>query len=155
MGTHRGGCHGSFDEEAPNGVFCINCDGLLTGRQKKYCSAACSKRAGRAAWVLKVYGITLEEYDQILEFQGGGCAICSKVPTEGKPLHIDHEHGGSVRGLLCAYCNTRLVGRLKEHGKAQRLADYLREPPAHRALGRVVVAPGRPPRKRQPRKRKR
>ena len=155
MGTHRGGCHGSFDEEAPNGVFCVHCGGMLTGRQKKYCSAACSKRAGRAAWIMKVYGITLEEWDIIWEFQGGKCPITGRVPREGETFHLDHEHGGAVRGIVSPYANTRLIGRLKDHETAQRLADYLKSPPATTALGREVIAPGRPKKKRQPRKRKR
>jgi len=134
---------------------CVVCGGILTGRQKKYDSAKCAKRAGREAWLIQVYGITLEEYDVILAAQEGVCAICKKAPPKEKPLHVDHEHGGPVRGLLCGYCNTRLVGRLKDHDKAQRLADYLREPPAISALGHANVAPGRPKRKRQPRKRKR
>lgn len=131
---------------------CIVCGGILTGRQKKYDSAECSKREGRRIWVEKVYGITLEEYDEILAYQEGKCAICRKPPKAGAVLHIDHEHGGHVRGLLCGYCNTRLVGRLKNHDLAQRLADYLRSPPAISALNRVTVAPGRPKKKRRKRK---
>jgi len=44
---------------------------------------------------------------------------------------------------LCPYDNTYVVGRLRDHKRAQALADYLRDPPARRALGRVVIAPGR------------
>ncbi len=133
---------------------CVICDNILVGNQKKYCKAECRKLAGRAAWLLKVYGITLEQYDEILRIQDGKCAICGTVPKGGKPLHVDHEHGGAVRGLLCGYCNTRLVGRLKDHAKAQRLADYLRDPPAKAIVG-DAIAPGRPKRTRQPRKRQR
>lgn len=136
-------------------VCVCGCEQILTGRQKKYATAACSKREARRAWVLKVYGITLEEYDTILDYQDGRCAICGKQPKTGQVLHIDHEHGGHNRGLLCSYCNTRLVGRLKNHDLAQKLADYLRDPPAEKALGRKVIAPGRPKRKRSPRKRER
>lgn len=134
---------------------CIECGGILTGRQKKFDTAKCSKRAGRRAWVLKIYGITLEEYDVILDYQGGVCGVCHRLPREEETFHIDHEHGGHVRGILCPYCNTRLVGRLKSHERAQQLADYLKDPPATRALGRTVIAPGRPRKKRQPRKRAR
>ncbi len=137
----------------------------LSGKQKKYASVECGKRAARAAWIYKVYGITMEEYHEIFVFQEGRCPICerelqdeSEIATKitGKPKpHIDHEHGGHLRGLVCAHCNTRIIGRLKDHLKAQRLADYLREPPAESALGKRVIAPGRPKKKRQPRKRTR
>jgi len=140
-------------------MSCVSCGGILTGRQKKYCSAQCSKMAGRAAWVAKVYGISIEEFDAIFEYQEGRCGVCRRQPRAGETFHLDHEHSngpsGPVRGILCPYCNTRLVGRLKSHERAQQLADYLRNPPATAAMGRVVVAPGRPRKKRQPRKRAR
>lgn len=140
-------------------MTCLHCGGLLTGRQKKYCSAACSKHAGRAAWILKVYGITMEEWDAIWEAQGGVCPICKRAPRPKEIFHLDHEHtngqSGRVRGIVCPYDNTRTIGRLKSHERAQALADYLRDPPATRALGREVIAPGRPKKKRQPRKRDR
>lgn len=99
---------------------------------------------------MKVYGITLEQYAEILRIQDGKCAICRKKPSAGKHLNVDHEHGGSVRGLLCHYCNNRLVGRLKNHEAAQRLADYLRDPPA-KSVVEGAIAPGRPKKPRQPR----
>jgi DNA-binding transcriptional MerR regulator len=56
------------------------------------------------------YGITLEEYEEMLERQDGRCAICRRPPPEGKRLHVDHNHEtGEVRGLLCSWCNTRLI----------------------------------------------
>lgn len=138
---------------------CLTCGGILTGRQRKYCSAECGKQQGRADWVLKVYGITLAEWDQIFEAQDGRCAICRRPPRAKETFHLDHEHtsgqSGRVRGILCPYCNTRLIGRLKDHTKAQAMADYLRDPPATKALGREVIAPGRPKKKRQPTKRPR
>ena|SRR5208282_3768175 len=60
------------------------------------------------------YGITLEEYNAILERQGGHCAFCPRTSsTDGKRgryrLHVDHNHvTGKVRGLLCYACNAAL-----------------------------------------------
>jgi hypothetical protein len=53
------------------------------------------------------YGITLEDYNRMLEEQGGCCAICGKPSTDYKRnLHVDHDHlTGKVRGLLCVRCN--------------------------------------------------
>lgn len=134
---------------------CVQCGGLLTGRQKKYCSAACSKLEGRRQWLMKTYGITMEQWDEIWEFQGRRCGVCHREPRNKETFHLDHEHGGPNRGILCPYCNTRLVGRLKSHERAQQLADYLKNPPAIQALGGAIIAPGRPKKKRAPRKRAR
>ncbi|MEV6638061.1 endonuclease domain-containing protein [Actinoplanes sp. NPDC051470] len=131
-------------------LHCVVCETLLRGPQRKYCSdPECKARGSRAAWVFKTYGITLEQFDQILAYQGGVCGVCKRPFREGETPHIDHEHGAHVRGLVHAYCNTRLIGRLKSWEMAQNLADYLKEPPAVKALGSAVVAPGRTPRKRR------
>jgi hypothetical protein len=61
---------------------------------------------------LRRYGISLAEYDALLEKQGGACAICRKRP-KGR-LCVDHCHvTGMVRGLLCNECNGAL-GYLKD-----------------------------------------
>ncbi len=111
----------------------------------------CRKEVQRQQWIKKVYDLEPEEYVGLLEFQGNVCAICQR-PFRRTP-HVDHEHGGHVRGICCGYCNTRLIGRLKNPELAQRLADYLLNPPAVEFLGEPRIAPGRPKKKRQPRKR--
>lgn len=132
---------------------CVVCRATLTGSQRKYCGDDCRKRQARAEWIAKTYGITLEEWERIWQHQGRKCAICTRAPREGEVFHLDHEHtkgqSGPIRGILCPYCNTRLVGRLKSAERAQALANYLHSPPAPEALGRVVVAPGRKPKKRK------
>jgi hypothetical protein len=140
-------------------MVCIVCEGILTGRRKKYCSSECQKLSGREAHLLKTYGITMADWETIWEAQGRKCALCQREPRANETFHLDHEHrdgpSGPVRGIVCPFDNTRVIGRLKDHEKAQRLADYLRDPPATKALGREVIAPGRPKKRRQPRKRKR
>jgi len=61
--------------------------------------------------IQRTYGITISDYDEILEEQSGGCAICGRTPEEnGKKLFVDHDHEtGEVRGLLCNRCN-RCIG---------------------------------------------
>lgn len=59
------------------------------------------------------YGITLEEYNRLIDKQNGLCAICGNPPKGGSPtnqrLHVDHDHTtGKVRGLLCKNCNTAI-----------------------------------------------
>lgn len=62
----------------------------------------------RAHHLRKKFGITQEQYEDLLAVQGGGCAICGSTETiRGKrSLCIDHDHAtGKVRGILCHRCN--------------------------------------------------
>lgn len=64
---------------------------------------------------LTKYGITLEEYNNLLITQKNECKICHKHITQSKyAFDVDHEHStGIIRGLLCRQCNTAL-GLFKE-----------------------------------------
>lgn len=61
------------------------------------------------------YGITLEEYDKLLEKQDGVCAICGGININGRRLYVDHNHRtNKIRKLLCHNCNS-LIGYAKEN----------------------------------------
>jgi hypothetical protein len=50
------------------------------------------------------YGLTEEQYNNMILSQNNLCAICSQPST--RTLNIDHNHEtGKVRGLLCTNCN--------------------------------------------------
>ena len=106
---------------------CPVCDRVFTptsGRQKN-CSRVCglevSARARRAqagsgyhrAYYLgRTYGLTPQQYDDMVAEQAGSCAICGSRP--GGRLFVDHDHAtGQVRELLCLQCNSAL-GQLKD-----------------------------------------
>jgi len=60
------------------------------------------------------YGITEQDYADLLAAQEGVCAICGKECATGKRLAVDHNHAtGNVRGLLCQACNLAL-GQFRE-----------------------------------------
>lgn len=74
----------------------------------------------------RVFGITLDVYNLLLERQGGVCAICGAAKRGDRNLVVDHDHDtGSVRGLLCGRCNMGigLLDNSVEHLRAA--ADYL------------------------------
>lgn len=56
---------------------------------------------------LRRYGLRQADYEALLVWQAGCCAICH---THGaRRLVIDHDHEtGEIRGLLCDGCNTGL-----------------------------------------------
>ena len=77
--------------------------------------------------------LTMEQYEQMLKAQGGGCAICGgKVNMKTrwkkciKRLAVDHCHKtGKVRGLLCWMCNSS-IGRMKDDpALLRKAADYV------------------------------
>ncbi len=74
----------------------------------------------RKAHLQTTYGLTLEDYDNMLNDQNGSCAICGTTDT-GKWKHfcVDHNHNtGEIRSLLCKSCNF-LVGTVE--GKRELL----------------------------------
>jgi hypothetical protein len=77
----------------------------------------------------RVHGLTADERDALVAFQGGRCAICGR---SGQPLQLDHDHrchaGATgcrlcVRGMLCPRCNGSL-GKLGD-ANIPRLIAYL------------------------------
>jgi hypothetical protein len=72
------------------------------------------KRRERDAYLQRTFGITLDEYDEMLRAQGGRCGICGRSPRPDISLHVDHDHrSGAIRGLLCFPCNNA-VGLLRD-----------------------------------------
>lgn len=72
------------------------------------------------------YGITKEQYNSLLEKQNGCCAICDKDCLKGIRLAVDHDHHtNEIRGLLCSYCNHKVIGRHRRGGVLPRAVEYL------------------------------
>jgi len=64
---------------------------------------------------LRMYSISLDEYNLLLEKQNNVCAICKGTCSSGRRLAVDHDHvTNEVRGLLCGNCNTGL-GNFKDN----------------------------------------
>lgn len=81
----------------------------------------------------RLFGLSLEEYDDMHARQGGRCAICNQ--HEGREIRgrllslaVDHCHkSGKVRGLLCMDCN-RGLGLFRDSPEALTAAiAYLTE----------------------------
>ncbi len=77
----------------------------------------------------KKFGITVEDYDEMLEDQKGVCKICKRTQSASsdrfKRLAVDHDHElGFVRGLLCTACN-RHLGYFEQENRLHQLWEYL------------------------------
>lgn len=79
------------------------------------------------------YGLAEGEYDALLAFQGGVCALCGK-PFSRKRGAVDHNHKtGRVRGIIHGWENT-IVGRIGDSVEwARNLVEYLTKSPAEKA----------------------
>ncbi|GAA2809565.1 endonuclease VII domain-containing protein [Streptomyces showdoensis] len=79
---------------------------------------ACKKAQGRAGHLKRQYGLTEAERDEMINSQGGLCAICLAAPA----AHVDHCHKtGRVRGVLCFNCNSA-IGKLGDDPDVLRRA---------------------------------
>lgn len=108
-------------------AVCSRCGkqrGPEDGKHLSYC-LACWRAYHRA----RQYGITAEQFDAMLEAQGGVCAICQSNGLNGRTgrtLHVDHDHGtGRNRDLLCDNCNLGIGNFRDDPALLRTAADYL------------------------------
>ena len=111
-------------------------DGLQT--QCRECIKKATKKweknnpeKNRKRKLMSNYGITTEQYNEMLEAQNNGCKICGSTDPRNKSyryLCVDHcHHTGLVRGLLCDYCNVGL-GRFEDDiDRLKKAVQYLRD----------------------------
>lgn len=95
--------------------------------RKRYREKPETKEKQRQYRLINIYGITVEEYEELLISQNYKCAGCATHQAElTKTLNVDHDHDtGEVRGLLCGNCN-RALGLVKDNTKTLlNLITYL------------------------------
>jgi hypothetical protein len=119
-----------------------------------------TQEKARAKRLLDNYNLTTAQSDAIDVYQGCVCWVCGRPEhVAGRRLAVEHSHvSGLVRGKLCSQCNP-LLGKLenayirlglhKVPGLnfvqiVERLAAYVKSPPAVAALGKEVFGwPGK------------
>lgn len=93
----------------------------------------------RRSYILRKYGISIEQLEDLLSQQEGSCAICrrpwqecvsaKRSRYEARFLHhlcVDHDHAtGRVRGLLCNACNTAIGMFEEDRSRFESAAEYL------------------------------
>lgn len=73
---------------------------------------------------LRTYGLTIDQFNEMVREQDNRCPLCLKVFT--KPA-VDHDHKtGKVRELLCIPCN-RALGYVENTPWRKRAVAYLRK----------------------------
>lgn len=92
-------------------------------------SAAKNPTYQREYWLRKKYGLSMEDWQAMLDSQNGVCAICSLEDKNGN-LHVDHCHAtGVIRGLLCGPCNKALGLFRDRTDNLDNAITYLRRTP--------------------------
>lgn len=123
-------------------ALCKECDKLKTAKWAKEHPEKRKAQRRRAydkntdgakhQYLMYNYGISLIEFNKLLDEQHNLCAVCGRPETakhkSGKlmKLAVDHDHKtGQVRGLLCYNCNSG-IGRFKDDpDRLRRAANYL------------------------------
>ena len=102
-------------------MLCRRVDAKMRLRKKRL-----KNRVAARKFIARKYGLSVDQYNQMVVQQRGLCAICHLPETARRRegvvqfLSIDHCHAtGKVRGLLCLLCNAML-------GNAQDSPDRLR-----------------------------
>jgi hypothetical protein len=99
-----------------------------SGKRRNTCKA-CMGENYRKNWLVRAYGITIDDYNRMYEEQNGCCAIC-QIQSSGSStdLYVDHCHAsGKVRKLLCNKCNL-LLGQVGDNvSLLSTLVTYLNE----------------------------
>jgi hypothetical protein len=100
-------------------IYCIAC-AKDKSKNGGYVQTALTQRKSH---LMKRYGMTIEEFDQMREDQNGLCAVCKFPHAE---LHIDHDHEtGRIRGLLCNKCNLGIGFMRDDPEVLQAAINYL------------------------------
>lgn len=106
---------------------CKSCNNVRTSRHSRLPEV---KVVAANRQLKKLYGITLEQKQEMFDNQQGKCANigCDYYFKDLSDAHVDHCHKtNKLRHLLCARCNHAL-GQLKEDiGRILGLAEYIKD----------------------------
>jgi len=96
--------------------------------RREYAARPERRRAMRDLYYRRTFGISADDFDALLEAQGGGCAVCGQKPDREASLHLDHCHEtGAIRGICCLSCNQGLGKFREDPDLLEAAARYLRE----------------------------
>jgi len=106
--------------------------------QRKWRKEHNNPEENRKQWLRRAYGLSTQEYEDMLVSQGHVCAICGNS-RNGKYLPVDHKHVPDyetmlpeqkrkhIRGILCSDCN-KALGLVKDRVSIlERMIQYLKD----------------------------
>ena len=97
-------------------------------QNKKYANDPEYRKKASLRNKVRLYGMTEEQFGNMLAEQSGLCALCHEplFGSKGRSPVIDHNHvTGKVRGILHNNCNIA-IGMLQDYpSKLRKAAEYL------------------------------
>jgi len=94
------------------------------------------REAYRLGRIRRQYGLSAEQYADLLTLQENRCAICRSPEPGPSSWHVDHDHGccetkkrscgKCIRGLLCNNCNLGLGHFKHDAGRLVGAAEYVK-----------------------------
>lgn len=116
--------------KAKNGVsaWCRDCTKRVASEKQKADKDGVKVR-NRKSKLKRAFGLTLEQYDDMLKAQGCRCALCgSDFPGGRGRFVVDHCHTtGRIRGLLCNLCNVGLGALRESPSLLSKAIEYLED----------------------------
>lgn len=96
---------------AANKSYALNNKLRVVSKQKAWRDK--NPRNMKSITLKRRYGITLTQYEDLLQKQNHTCAICKSISPNRNDINyflVDHDHAtGKIRGLLCDPCNKGLA----------------------------------------------
>jgi hypothetical protein len=101
-------------------------------RRRRDWKACWCKPCCRRAWREREWKIAEEEFERIIQAQGGGCPICrTKLEVDGpsggtfSSARVDVMEDGKIRGFLCRECKAGLTGFRGDPDRLRAAVEYL------------------------------
>ena len=117
-----------------------------------YCKICSAEKASKKYYdtkqnpeiqLLQNFGITMDQKQKLLEFQGSVCAVCgADTPQSRQPWSLDHCHATrEIRGVLCHFCNIGLGVARDNKQVLLAMIEYLDNFPARKFFGEPKIMP--------------
>lgn len=119
----------TWRKQNPEKVRAYRKKGYQKAKQEGRIYTLAHRRGATFARIKKNYGITKDQYMQLLINSCGRCDACGEqFINKSHSSHVDHNHvTGKVRGLLCHGCNLALGLLHEDPKKISQLLKYLEE----------------------------
>lgn len=121
-------------EKKRNADYHVRNKPMRNATSKRYSASENGKMIMRDHHLIKTFGISLHEFNDILKHQNDSCQICKQHKSKfSKNLDVDHNHlaprGKGNRGILDNFCNKGLGSFNDDPQLLRDAANYLEAHP--------------------------